>query len=565
MRFRNFGVLFFIFFLVSCCVLRVTPIFADCPPTDYDCQIGEIQRIIDALKPAHERNKAELAELKTQLADIQKKLDSISAKLKQLEKSILGREVDLAFQEELLATKVRSYYIESQRFSPLLLFLSSTSAQALTRELSFRQKAVNQDRLMIVQISSDLKKLKEDKATYQRNQASLSRLQKQVDERATFLAGEVKKVESAIASLTARQEQLLAEKFAGTNFPMSVGETEPTRPLDDRKVDPGFRPAFDLFTFGYPHRVCLSQFGMKGRALAGQDYKAILNVYYNNVRIEKRQISGGVISVNGYGTMNFENQYLLGIGEIPLNWPMEAQKAQAVAARSYAIAYTGNGSRPICTTQDCQVYVGHNRGGAWEQGVKATEGEVLVSNDTGEVVTAWYASTAGGYTLTSGEVWGKDRPWSKRLADLDGSGQAYDGPNHGDSPWFYVAWGKRAEYGNTAWLKSEEMADIINALLLYEKDNGLIIHLSQTDKSNPDTWNEQKVKEELASRGGPVFNQVADMSADWRGGFLTKSVTVTGDGGTKTIDGAVFKKIFNLRAPANIHLKTGFFNVEQLK
>ena len=183
---------------------------ADCPATDYDCQIAEIQKIIDALKPAHERNKAELAELETQLADIEKRLEGIALKLKQLEQSILEREVDLAFQEELLAVRVRSYYINSQRFSPLLLLLSSSTAQELTRELTFRQQTVDQDRLMILQISSDLKKLEEDKATYERSQSSLSSLQKQVDERASFLTGEVEKVESAIASLTAKQQQLLA-------------------------------------------------------------------------------------------------------------------------------------------------------------------------------------------------------------------------------------------------------------------------------------------------------------------------------------------------------------------
>ena len=36
-------------------------VLAACPESDYDCQISEIQKEIDALQPAHEHNKQELA------------------------------------------------------------------------------------------------------------------------------------------------------------------------------------------------------------------------------------------------------------------------------------------------------------------------------------------------------------------------------------------------------------------------------------------------------------------------------------------------------------------------
>ena len=49
-------------------------------------------------------------------------------------------------------------------------------------------------------------------------------------------------------------------------------------------------------------------------------------------------------------------KYLLGIYEMPESWPMEALKAQVIAARSYALAYTNNGSGEICATESCQVY-----------------------------------------------------------------------------------------------------------------------------------------------------------------------------------------------------------------
>lgn len=558
-------VLLIVLFTLLCFYSFAQIVKAECPATDFDCQYAEIQKIIDALKPAHEHNKAELAELKIQLADIEKKLNLLVVKLKQLEQSILNREVDLAFQKELLATRVRSYYIKSQRFSPLLLLLSSSSAQELTRELAFRQQAANQDRLMIIQISSDLKKLEEDKVIFERSQAGLSQLQKQVDERATFLAGEVEKVESAIASLTAKQQQLLAQKLASLNLPPTLG-AGPLVCVDDRERDPGFRPAFAFYTFGIPHRVGMNQYGAYGRAKAGQSYQDILRAYYEGISIEKKPNIN--IRVQGYGEMLLE-QYLLGVYEMPESWPIEAQKAQAVAARSYALAYTNNGANEICTTQKCQVYKGGNKGGNWEAAVRATEGEVAVHG--GQVITAWYASTSGGYTYLSSDVGWSYKPWTKRIRDTSGDvanfsdlqERAYDR----DSPCFYAAQGWRKEYAKSAWLKSEEVADIVNVLLLAKADPSTQKHLPQVDKPNPDgveTWDAGRVKQELKNHIITPFNNISDISVDWDKGLgRATGVSVSGDAGSKSFDGSEFKNFFNLRAPANIQIVGPLFNVEK--
>lgn len=549
----------FTFLFSSVLVVR-----AECPESDYDCQINEIQKIIDTLAPAHERNKAELAKLKTQLADIQKRLNAVSAGLKQLEESILEREVDLAFQETLLAAKVRSYYIDSQRSSPLLLLLSSASAQELARELAFRTKMVNQDKVTIVQIAGDLKKLIEDKDVLERSQVSLSQLQKEVDGKASFLEGEVEKVETAIASLTAKQSQLLAQKLASLNLPTSLG-AGPLICVDDRERDPGFSPAFAFFTYGIPHRVGMNQYGAYGRAKAGQSYQEILHVYYADINLEKKPNIN--INIQGYGSMPLE-QYLLGVYEMPESWPIEAQKAQAVAARSYALAYTDNGAKEICTTQSCQVYKGGNKGGNWEAAVRATEGEVAVHS--GQVITAWYASTSGGYTYLSSDVGWSQRSWTKRMRDTNGDvasfgdlqAKAYDR----DSPCFYAAQGWRKEYANSAWLKSEETADIANVILLARADASTKEHLYQTDKPHPyggEIWNEERVKQELRSRSITPFNSVSGVSVDWDKGLgRTTSVTVSGDAGSQSFDGPEFKDFFNLRAPANIQIVGPLFNIE---
>ncbi len=316
----------------------------------------------------------------------------------------------------------------------------------------------------------------------------------------------------------------------------------------DRNTDPGFSPRFAFYTFGIPHRVGMSQFGAYGRAKDNQKYQQILNAYYNNINFEKR--SNINISVVGYNSMPLE-QYLLGIYEVPDSWPMETLKAQAVAARSYALAYTNNGSNSICTTQDCQVYKGGNKGGNWEQAVKQTEGEVMTVG--GQVIKAWFSSTDGGYTHSSGDIFGGGTSWTKNFRDTSGdinnisdlSSKAYDR----DSPCFYNAQGWGTQYNKSAWLKSEEVADIVNVILL------------STKTSNWDSWDAERVKQEL---GGGAFSRIDSISMNFDLSYgRTTSVTLSGDAGSKTFDGKTFKDYFNVRAPANIAIVGPLFNIEK--
>ena len=62
---------------------------------------------------------------------------------------------------------------------------------------------------------------------------------------------------------------------------------------------------------------------------------------------------------NEYGQTFDDNwnieEYLKHLYEMPSGWPSEALKSQAIAARSYALSYTNNGSGSICPSQQCQV------------------------------------------------------------------------------------------------------------------------------------------------------------------------------------------------------------------
>lgn len=84
--------------------------------------------------------------------------------------------------------------------------------------------------------------------------------------------------------------------------------------------------------------------------------------YRGGLRATPVTLRGG-ITIHTYGTVNVlsMNSYLRSVvpAEIPASWGLEAVKAQAVAARSYAAARLGSPDGfDICDTTSCQVYPG---------------------------------------------------------------------------------------------------------------------------------------------------------------------------------------------------------------
>jgi len=542
--------------------------------------IEELQTEIDKLSASLEMSRrattpleAELSRLRAQLASIQAGIDKAKADLRNLELSIAEREKEFGQNYVLLAERAASFYKASRQQPNLFILFSNGPSAAAMRDLFYRRVATDRDKDAIAEISINLIRLEADKKKAQEDKAKLDELQVKVDKEAKFFEGEISgakayqaKLSQQIAVLTARQQQIISQRLSSLGLPISLGAGTMVC-TDDRGLDPRFSLGFAFFTFGIPHRVGMNQYGAYGRAKAGQDYKTILQAYFNGISFEsgKEDIK---IKIQGYGEKSLD-EYLLGIYEMPENWDMNALKAQAVAARSYALAYTNNGANEICTTQACQVWKPEPKGGAWKDAVEQTKGEVMVNG--GQVIKAWYSSTDGGYTFTSGDVWGSDKPWTRRLRDTSGDVGGFDQLKERaydkDSPCFYSAQGWRSEYANSAWLKSSEVADITNSLMLAKADSGAGEHLYQTDKPHPfggEVWNEERVKSELRGKGIMPFNSVSNVSvgADFGSG-QTNGVTVFGDAGTQNFSGSEWKNYFNLRAPANIQIVGPLYNVER--
>ncbi len=114
-------------------------------------------------------------------------------------------------------------------------------------------------------------------------------------------------------------------------------------------------------------------------------------------KIQVKLKSGKII------TLDLET-YLKGVlpKEIGSSFPMEAKKAQAVAARTYTVSYTRGGKKPICTTTMCQVW-GTTRYTSTDQAVDATKGIVAIYN--GKITGGYFAASCGGYTINSEQKW----------------------------------------------------------------------------------------------------------------------------------------------------------------
>lgn len=542
-------------------IVRAEP---DCNNPNFgeiDYCLQKIQGEINALSPAQQKNKQDLAGLRKQLSDLSARITNMSNQVKKLQGQIVGREEDLAYAKEIFEQKTQNHYVFIRLYDPIMPFLEAGSATEAFREISFRQKAADEDIKTMEGYANDLTKLKSDKVSLEKSKTQLALVQKQVNEKTTFLQGEVDKVDAYLTTLSSKQQELQALKAGG--FETSVGDTPPTLepcsgpPGSGNFCDPGFRPAFAGFSFGAPHRTGMSQFGAYGRSKSGQSVETILSAYYQGSSLNKSYSETNTITVSGIGTVSFEDNYLMGIYEVPENWGdsggYEALKAQAVAARTYALYYTNNGSRSICRTEACQVYKPQLKTGKWAQAVRDTRGWVLIKD--GQVAPSYFASTSGGYTISQ---WG----WSG-IKDAAGSwpDSAYE--KIAGSPWFYKGWfasrGGATCGRSNPWLNSSEMADILNSWKVLYQGGGDVSRVSPVGScwgGNPYSISD------LQSIGG--FNSVSGVSVVYGNDGSTISVNFQTNSGSVNIKGDEFKKAFNLRAPGYIGLKSSLFNIEKL-
>ncbi len=122
--------------------------------------------------------------------------------------------------------------------------------------------------------------------------------------------------------------------------------------------------------------------------------------------------------LNAINVVGLED-YLAGVvpREMPAAWPAEALKAQAVAARSYALAHRVAGkSFDLYADVRSQVYGGiAGEDARATAAIKATVGQVLLYD--GKLVDALFHSTSGGRTIAAAEAFGTAVPYLVGVED----------------------------------------------------------------------------------------------------------------------------------------------------
>ena len=190
------------------------------------------------------------------------------------------------------------------------------------------------------------------------------------------------------------------------------------------------------------HTICDLD-AMKGYQIKPyHDVMAILyqGTYYkinsNNIVIKPTQ--AGFVSAKGRwyrGILMIKNRdgkltvinnvpledYIKGVvpSEMPSGWALEAHKAQAIAARSYALANLGKRARygyDLKDTPEDQAYNGaSSETQNTNSAVEETSGIVLTYNM--KVINAYYSASAGGQTNTNS--WGTSLPYLRSVPSFD--------------------------------------------------------------------------------------------------------------------------------------------------
>lgn len=221
----------------------------------------------------------------------------------------------------------------------------------------------------------------------------------------------------------------------------------------------------------------------------GKRYRGLAEVGFN---------SAG--SLAGINELSME-EYLYGVvpRELPPNpyGELEAQKSQAVAARTYALAGLGKRSKDgydlLPTTSD-QVYGGYEaEHPVSNDAVDGTRG--VVATYEGKLITAVFNSTSGGFSANNEDVWNSDpTPYLRGVPDAE-RGKAFENvptlevfknsanskslraASNGD---FEADWSKYHRW-NFEWT-AEEMQDVVSEY--FKVDTGKVLEVNVTQRSD---------------------------------------------------------------------------------
>ncbi len=245
--------------------------------------------------------------------------------------------------------------------------------------------------------------------------------------------------EEALAALRAEGKEALAEplKKAAVSSPSDTAllVVDPSENKILMKYDSGDGNAF----------LGLRSVQNEGTHTAIRGYKSGTRYTYDDVlecAVYKTADAFGVKVIN---VLPIET-YVTGVipYEIGNSWPLETQKAFAIAARSYAISNKGRHksayNADLCCSSDCQVYRGFGSTNSLvRQAVEETKGQIAAYK--GRVCGSVYSSSTGGCTANASQVWGSSSSVYGYLTAVATPWENYE--NYGNGSWTSTATGQQ--------------------------------------------------------------------------------------------------------------------------
>ena len=158
--------------------------------------------------------------------------------------------------------------------------------------------------------------------------------------------------------------------------------------------------------------------GIMPRPSGGENPETLSRGYRYTGGFQFARLEGLQLTVINYVSVE---DYVKGVVpyEMSNSWPLEALKAQACCARTYAFASLnrhGVGKFDLCTEQHCQVYRGRERANAsTDRAVEETAGMYVTYE--GELTQTFYAASNGGASESVENVWTQAFPYLRGVID----------------------------------------------------------------------------------------------------------------------------------------------------
>ncbi|MCA9381813.1 SpoIID/LytB domain-containing protein [Candidatus Dojkabacteria bacterium] len=402
-----------------------------------------------------------LASVQNELKKVENEIEINKLKVIELETEKQLKQLDIEKRKNDLNNKLYDFYVLSHSENDLSLADSLDMDHYWTSE-KYMSLLISKEKGNIDNLSKQVLGITSDIARFEKSKKDFEKQGEELDAKKKDLSAQLAQLNGSIYNNN-QQGSTLKNQIASTQDRVKQLENEYKAMLEQEKqkmngatveeivdLKPGqYYFSGKLRDLSNGHYVGMSQWGSYGMGKAGKSYSDILKKFYTGVQVTNSAVSDeGTIWVSyckssplydtppcAKGSSDYVlksmkiKDYLANLSEIPSSWPVESQKAQMVAARTYALKNTNNGSSssPICTTAQCQA-VNPDGSGGFSSIVSGTANKVVTYN--GALISALYTSSACGHTEDNDKI----------FSDYSGNGTAYPYLRSVDYSEYYSYW-----------------------------------------------------------------------------------------------------------------------------